>query len=255
MRKSILIVMGAALFALVAIPNSFAVTLWRFDFSGYINQVSYSGNFPSDATGPFASGDRFSGTFTYDLDVVDLWIQLGGKDQYPQSAYYPMDPRDPYYGMQVQINHYDFKTNPANAVLVWDNEFYNLGGADRLDFIYSMVRNPDFWGVTPQFPFGMQEGKIGWTLQDNAMTAIHNQSLPTAIQLIDWPINEFQITGAYYDFSISEDRLYALAIEGTVDWIAPVSHPGPAPVPEPAALLLTGAGLLSMTGLIRKIGK
>jgi hypothetical protein len=86
------------------------------------------------------------------------------------------------FGRPLSISN---KTNPANAVQVWDNELYNLGGADRLDFIYSMVSNPDFWEMTPHFPFGMQEGKIRWTLQD-AMTAIHNQSLPTAIHIGDW---------------------------------------------------------------------
>lgn len=231
------------------IPVSASATLWELDLTGHIESVTYSSDFPYG--NPISIGDSFSGTITYDLDVVDLWSQPGyDKSQYPNSAFYRMDSRDLYYGVTVNINEFSFRALPGD-VLVWDNEYFNLGGADRLHFISSIAGSPEWSDMDDGFPWGLSSGRIDWELQDNSMQAIDSQALPTNINLADWGLNDFEIRGSYFDYDGLEEYGYSITINGTVDTVYPVSTP----IPIPSAIWFFGSGLTALLGLSRRFGK
>ena len=240
--KTIIIMIPCLFFFLFGwTPISSATTLWPLEFTGHIEEVDFFGDFPSGT--PFNIGDSFTGNLTYDLDVVDLWEQLNGKESYPNTAFYRMNLADPYYGIQTRIGEYEFSLNPGD-VLVWDNETYNLGGADRLDFINRTSYGDS--GVVPILPFDMQTGSIEWTLQDPSMLALGNQALPIMIDLAAWEANNFNISGSYMDNSTG-DTIYSMRLKGRVDSVRAID-----PVPEPTTLFLLGVGLFTLAARFKR---
>ncbi|MGB5457738.1 MAG: hypothetical protein WBO18_17445, partial [Gammaproteobacteria bacterium] len=203
-------------------PVTASATLWGLDLTGHVESVTYSSDFPYG--NPISAGDSFSGRISYDLDAVDLWSQPGyDKSAYPNSAFYRMESRDLYYGITVNINELSFRTLPGD-VLVWDNEYLNLGGADRLHFISGIAGSPDWSVMDDGFPWELSSGRIDWELQDNSMQAIDRQDLPTDINLANWSLNDFIIHGSYFNYDDLEYG-YSININGTVDTVYPAPIP------------------------------
>lgn len=188
-----------------------STTLFSFDFVSTVKSVYYDGNFPAGR--PISEGDSITGRIIYDLSTKDRYSELrNGKEQYPCTALYEMNPKEKYYGFAVTINGNKFLTNPDRVVVSNDETYNNFG--DRVYIKGSMVENPEFRGIEPSFPFGLNSGYIKWDLRDDSMKAINGQELPTIINLQDWGINDFQILGSKEE---DMETIYSLRVTGIVE--------------------------------------
>lgn len=199
--------------------------LFHLDYVGKVEAVSYDGDFPVDRT--ISVGDSITGKIIYDLDTKDTYSKPGfDKSQYPRTALYEMNPKDKYYGFTAIINGHKFLTNPDRVVVSYDETENNFG--DRIFIKGSMVENPEYRGLEPSLPFGLNGGNIKWELRDESMAAISSQELPTKINLNDWKVNEIQVVGVNVK---NMETIYSLRVTGTVETVTHAEQDETPPAP------------------------
>jgi len=137
-----------------------------------------------------------------------------------------MNPKDKYYGFTARINGHKFLTNPDRVVVSYDETENNFG--DRIFIKGSMVENPEYRGLEPSLPFGLNGGNIKWELRDESMAAISSQELPTKINLNDWKVNELQVVGVNVK---NMETIYSLRVTGTVETVTHAEQDETPPAP------------------------
>jgi hypothetical protein len=162
--------------------------------------------------GNITPGDIITGSYTYDLDMLDSVPEYPTVGRYEHHA--------PPFGISLTVGGFEFKTDP-----------------DSVDFLVGIANNVVSDGLHDSYWLNSYNnlplsndapvGGISWTLRDSSATALSSINLLTnAPVLDDWGFNRLNIGGG--------TRARPFGIQGHVTSVVVI--------PEPATVLLFSFG-------------
>jgi hypothetical protein len=208
MKNTILSVMAIVSCALFT-PKTQA-ELIIINITATVDIVNDFGNYLEDK---IHIGDTITGSYTYESTTWDSEpdLRIGDYWHYAQPA-----------GISLTVGGFDFRTNPDNVSFLVGITNNNSGRDTYLVRSYNNLSLSNGTGVD----------YISWQLDDHTQTAFSSDALPVTapIPLSQWQYNDLILDGEHSGYGID-----ATVISAEV-------------IPEPATLLLLGAGII----LLRK---
>lgn len=216
MKKAIFLIL-----ALLAFSNAHA-TLITYNFTGYLDHIADNYNLLNNQ---FSTGNYFSGSFSYLIDVPEETTTVGDLTTAIYSA---------ITNFEVSINGYLFNSSPNSLpgyLQIWDNRVVGPSIVDA----FSATSPLDF---SPPIPIG--SGKIVgsaaiYLFDFNYIASNLGTKIPKEVNLSAFNSTSFSA------LQLNLDTGESFHLNGKIETLTPNTSP----VPEPGSAMLLAIGLIS----------
>jgi hypothetical protein len=219
MRRVKGMLIGVAMLLTPGIAATGEASPITYYFGGQLDFVSSCGFGCAPLTPYFAVGDAFAGSFTFESTTVDGNATASTGSYAPGPAF------------SIAINSYVFSNSTIGGS--GSVQVKNDIGTDQFSANAETDSSP-IAGFLSQV-FALQ-------LQDSGSTAFASDALPlNGLNLGAFDFSSFELV-----FQQNTPPFNTGSIRGGLDYLSLTDPSAPAPVPEPASILLVGSGVLAL---------